>query len=125
MKAPFAALDKCMDELLVRWGVDVARHTTLFRRVVPVESPANWLKNSDYPESARFKGAQGIVNFRLSIDDVGKATACHIQQSTRPPEFDTAVCKALMRRARFKPALDKDEKPLASYYRGTVVFSMS
>lgn len=123
MKAPFSALEKCTNELLTRWGVDVARHATLARRV-RLGGNRVLLTSSDYPTSALFKGAQGIVHFRLSVDEAGKATACHIQQSTRPPEFDAVVCKAMMRRAQLIPALDKDGKPLASFYRGTVIFAM-
>lgn len=122
MAAPNAALDKCMDDLQARWGIDVVRHKTLGRRPVPLKSPGTWVLNDDYPPSARASGAQGIVNFRLSVDERGKPTACHIQQSTRPIEFDTAVCQAMMKRARFEPALDKDGLAIASYYRSTVNF---
>ncbi len=122
MRAPMAALGKCLDDLLTNWGIDVARHATLSRRAMPTGNPASWIVNSDYPISAVFRGAQGIVNFRLSIGADGRPTGCHIQQSSRPPEFDTTVCKAMMRRAHFTPALDKDGQPLASYFRGTVVF---
>ncbi len=124
MRAPVAALDKCLDDLLTRWGVDVARHASLSRHVMPLSDAMTWLTSSDYPSGARMMGEQGIVNFRLSVDETGKPSACHIQQSSRPPEFDDAVCKAMMRRARFTPALDKDGKPLASYFRGTVVFKI-
>jgi TonB family protein len=124
MKAPVAAFDKCIDNLLMNWGIDVARHATLSRRALPTGNPASWLDSSDYPASAIFRGAQGIVNFRLSVDAAGVPTGCHIQQSSRPPEFDKTVCTAMMRRARFTPALDRDGKPLASYFRGTVVFKM-
>ncbi len=122
MRAPIAALDKCLDSLMSNWGIDVARHSTLSRRTMPTGNPSSWIVSGDYPLSAMFRGAQGIVNFRLSVDAEGKPTGCHVQQSSRPPEFDTTVCKALMRRARFTPALDKDRQPLASYFRGTVVF---
>jgi len=122
MRAPVAALNKCLDNLLTNWGIDVARHATLSRRAKPTGNPSSWIVSGDYPLSAVFRGAQGIVNFRLSIGPDGQPTSCHIQQSSRPPEFDTTVCKALMRRARFTPALDKDRQPLASYFRGTVVF---
>jgi TonB family protein len=124
MRAPVAALDKCIDALTKSWGIDVARHATLSRRAQPTGNPATWLVSSDYPVGARFMGEQGIVNFRLSVDETGKPSACHIQQSSRPPEFDKAVCSAMMRRAHFIPALDEDGKPLASYFRGTAVFKM-
>ncbi len=122
MRAPLAALEKCTDALLVKWGVDPIRYATLSRSVLPKGDPRYWLRNGDYPPEAIGKGAQGIVNFRLSVDETGKPTACFIQQSTRPPEFDKVVCKAIMRRAQFEPAFDKDGAPFKSFYRNSVVF---
>ena len=124
MPAPFAALDKCIDNLLTNWGIDTQRHATLSRRAVPTANPGSRLASNDYPQMAIAQGAQGIVNFRLSIDALGKPTACHIQQSSRPQEFDKAACTALMRRARFTPALDQSGAALASFFRGTVVFKI-
>jgi Gram-negative bacterial TonB protein C-terminal len=123
MRKPFEALDTCVNELMTHWGIDVARHATVVRGVTPVTSPGKWMTSSDYPLGMLVSGGRGIVNFRLSVGEDGKPIACHIQQSTRPKAFDDAVCAAMMRRARFYPALDKDAKPIASFYRSTVVFS--
>jgi len=124
MRAPFAALDKCITNLLVTWGVDPAVDATLSRRAAPTGNPAQWVTSEDYPQMAVRFGQQGMVAFRLSIDKNGAATACHIQQSSRPVEFDKLVCQALMRRARFQPALDKDGNAVASYYRSNVIFQL-
>lgn len=125
LRAPLTALDKCVDNLLTTWGIDVARHATLSRIVAPRESPGNWVTDNDYPTGPLMRGQQGVVNFRLSVDSSGAVTACNIQQSTRPAEFDEAVCKALTRRAKFHPALDAQGNTLASYYPGTFVFMMN
>lgn len=124
MQAPFAVLDKCIANLLTKWGIDTQRHANLSRRAEPTANPGSWLNSSDYPQIAIVKGVQGIVNFRLSVDASGAPTACHIQQSSRPQEFDKAVCAAMMRRARFAPALDQAGIALASFFRGTVVFKI-
>lgn len=118
---PFAALRTCMDELLTHWGIDVERHRALSRKAVPIQAE-DWFHSSDYPPSLLRKGAQGMVHFRLSVDSEGRASACHIQRSTRPEGFDEAACDVLMRRARFKPALDAAGKPIASYYIASVQF---
>lgn len=122
MRAPFAALDKCTDDLLVRWGVDPVRHATLTREATPKVDPSHWITSNDYPSTALMRGAQGIVDFRMSVDENGSPTGCHIQQSTRPPEFDTTVCKVMMKHAQFLPALDKDGKPFADFFRSSVTF---
>ncbi len=122
MKAAFAAMRNCTDELLGHWGIDVARHRELSRWAMPVTEPGKWLKSSDYPRDMLARWQPGIVRFRLSVGADGVPTACHIQRSTNSEGFDDAVCKGVMRRARFDPALDKDGKPLASYYVNSVRF---
>jgi TonB family protein len=122
LKAPFAALDQCIDELLTHWGIDVERHHKLSRAAAPANSPGRWVTFNDYPTHAISRGMQGLVHFRLNIDNKGNVTACHIQQSTRPVEFDVAVCNALTKRAEFEPALDDDGQPIASFWRSAVRF---
>lgn len=122
MRAAFAAMDTCIDHLMTQWGIDTEKHKSLTRHVVPKQSPAKWVVSSDYPMDMLLSGQPAIVEFRLSVGDDGVPTACHIQSTTRPKEFDNAVCKSVMRRARFEPALDAEGKPLASYYRNSVRF---
>lgn len=124
MRAPLAALDTCIDNLLTSWGVDVEKHKTLTRAVTPLKSPDKWIVSSDYPTDMLSAGQPALVNFRLSIGPDGVPTACHIQATTRPKEFDNAVCKSVMRRARFSPALDATGQPLVSYYQNNVYFRL-
>lgn len=121
---PLAALEKCTDELLDHWGIDVAKHAALSRSVKPKSNPGDWIKSRDYPMAMLMMGKRAIVQFRLNVDTAGKPTACHIQQSTRPKAFDDAVCKAIMRNAEFEPALDAGGSPIASYWLNSVIFHM-
>jgi Gram-negative bacterial TonB protein C-terminal len=124
MKAPFAALDKCIDELVTHWGVDVEKHKSLTRKAVPAENPGRWITTSDYPKAMAWDGQRALVEFRLNVGPDGKPTACYIQATTRPKEFDDAVCKSLMQRGKFEPALDAEGRPLASYWRSRVTFDL-
>ncbi len=124
MAAPMAALDSCTRELIAHWGIDAERHAPLSRRASPASNPGNWLTYRDYPVHMLRAGMEGLVQFRLMVDESGKATSCHIQSSTRPQEFDDAVCKGLLRRAKFKPALDASGAALASYFRSSVRFEL-
>ena len=121
MTKPLAALDMCVTDLVKSWGVDADRYPSATRAVEPI-GPASWLADVEYPAAAQQKGAQALIAFRLSVDTSGRPTACHIQQSARPADFDEILCAALMRRARFKPALDKDKLPMPSFYRGMAFF---
>lgn len=121
---PFATLDRCADELLTHWGIDVEKHRSLTREVRPVESPGRWLTSMDYPIGMIRRGGQGLVYFRLNVNSDGTVSECHVQQKTRPEGFEEVVCNALTQRARFEPALDAEGNPIASYYVGSARFEM-
>jgi len=118
------ALLTCTEELLTHWGIDVPAHRKLKQRPKPKNNPGSWLKPSDYPRDLVAKGAEGIVKFRLMVEETGKVSSCHVQQSTRPAGFDKAVCDTIGRRARFEPALDSEGRPIKSYWRSSARFVM-
>ncbi len=124
MKAPMAAVRACTDQLLTLWGIDIDAHRTMTRAATPKSRPDRWMDSDDYPTDLLRKGAQGLVQFRLTVGKDGRATDCTIQRSTRPEGFDDAVCKAFLRKAEFQPALDADGKPIVSYWRNAVRFNM-
>lgn len=120
--AAFLALERCTDELLTHWGIDVEKHRSLSREATPTGSPGSWLQSSDYPAKAFWRGQQAVVNVRLIVDPQGLVSGCRIQQATQGDGFEEAVCRGLMRRARFEPALDAEGKPISSYYGSSVIF---
>ncbi len=124
MDKPLAALSTCIDELMTHWGIDIEKHKKLSRSVVPDGNPGRWIKGNDYPTDMLHQRQPALVQFRLSVDETGAVTGCHIQKTTRPKEFDDAVCKSLTRRANFLPALDENGKPIKSFYRNTVRFQI-
>ncbi|MFA9201207.1 MAG: TonB family protein [Cypionkella sp.] len=124
MDEPMGALQACASELITHWGIDAARHADLSRPATPANSQSGWIANRDYALGLRREGIEGLVHFRLMVDANGAPTSCHIQSSTRPREFDDLICNNLMRKARFKPALDAKGQPIASYFRSTARFDL-
>lgn len=114
----------CTSQLLSGWGIDAEKHKHLTRTASPSNSPADWITSADYPAMAVREGKIGLVQFRLNIDERGQPTSCHIQKTTQPDQFDDAVCNALMKNARFTPALDAQRQPIASYYLSSVSFEI-
>ena len=45
----------------------------------------------------------------------GAISDCHVAQRTDQPEFAAAVCRAILKRGRFDPALDAHGQPVRSY----------
>lgn len=121
----FAALRECAWDTIKTWGLDIEQQKRLRRKAYPTNPSESWFNDSDYPAAMAQGGYEAIVNFRVLVDPTGRATSCHIQSSTRPKAFDDVVCGAIMRRARFRPALDADGKPVTSYWRQTVTFRLA
>jgi hypothetical protein len=122
MQKPIAAMKACTDELLTHWGLDAEAQRTLQRAPQPITKPQSWLDFDDYPSSALEAGKSAIIRFRLIVDPTGRVSKCTIPSATKGAEFEKVTCNAISRRARFEPAIDKDGKPVASYYYSTVTW---
>jgi len=120
----FKALDQCTDNLVRSWGFDPVAMRALSRPPRPKTAPGKWLFPSDYPTVSILRGERAIVFPRLNIDETGNVTACEIQQSTKDGAFAEIVCNAFRKRAKFEPALDAAGKPVAAYWRNTVIFQL-
>lgn len=124
MEKPFAALSACVDNLVTSWGIDPVKDKNLVKRPQPLSDPGQWIRSGDYPSGMVFARQPALVQVRLNVDAGGKVTACHIQETTKPKEFDQAVCGSLTKRASFSPAIDAEGKPAASYWQRTIKFIM-
>lgn len=119
-----AVMENCTDNLVKSWGFDPEVQKKLSVRAKPLSDPGRWIRSEDYPRGMIFEGQQAMVQVRLNVDTIGAVSACHIQETTKAKEFDDAVCKNLMKRAAFSPALDEGGKPVASYWARTVRFML-
>ncbi|MDL2352075.1 MAG: energy transducer TonB [Pseudomonadota bacterium] len=119
---PMQALRDCTDNLLTSWGYDPKIQANLGRRVTSIGSPAAWLTTNDYPADALRAGHNGIIQFRLDVDERGKVAGCHVLRRFKPDDFAKLTCDLLTKRAHFEPALDAANKPVKWYYINTVRF---
>jgi len=124
LDAPIAALNECIDELMTHWDIDIEAHKSLTRPAVPTNFRETG-RMLDYPPKMLRQSMPGIVNVRLAVDETGRITACHIQMPLSDPAFEESSCADIQRALEFDPALDKDGKPIASYWLTTVRFQMA
>ncbi|MEM1133616.1 MAG: energy transducer TonB [Pseudomonadota bacterium] len=117
-------MERCTDELVSSWGLDAEKHKNLQREVTPLVDLSKWIRSSDYPTDMLNSRQPAIVSARLMIDREGQLTGCHIQRTTRPKEFDDAVCGSIKKRARFEPAIDASGEAIDSYYRIDIRFQI-
>jgi TonB family protein len=92
---------------------------------VPVEgpkpmpiNPQQWVTPADYPAAAIAARHQGTVSFSLDISADGRVTGCRITGSSSSPLLDSSTCGLIVRRGRFRPAVDGKGKAIASTYNG-------
>lgn len=67
---------------------------------------------ADYPAGALQPGAYATVGFRLEIGADGRVERCTISMERATPALETATCRVLTERARFRPALDAGHRPV-------------
>jgi hypothetical protein len=123
MTAPIDALNDCIDELMTHWGIDVEAHKTLTRQATPIDMQAA-ARMVGYPPKMVARSMPGLVNVRLAIDEEGQITGCHIQMPLSDPDFEESSCADIQHAFEFSPALDKDGKPIPSYWVTKVVFQI-
>lgn len=121
MDAPMKAMRQCLDDLFAQWGYDPARLATLTGVPTPTNDPNDWARPGDFPRGGPRRSENARVDFRLDVDAAGTPTACHVQMLVGPEEFGETVCRNLMARARFRPALDKDGNAVPGPYAETVI----
>lgn len=116
------ALATCEDTLVRKWGYDPQRLAQIKTRPAPKGQPGTWLTDDDYPAKSLKRREQGIVRFRLDLDDSGKTQNCAILASSGYPELDSATCSLMLRRTQFTPARDAQGAPLHSMYFGQFIW---
>lgn len=116
MRAPMDALRTCINGLVSHWGYEPATLATIRNPVEPLTNPGTWLRGSDYPREMLRNGQLGSVEIRLDVDQQGTATGCEVLRRAGDAAFAKLTCDTLMRRARFRPALDVAGRPLRSFY---------
>jgi Gram-negative bacterial TonB protein C-terminal len=115
MAAPMQAMRICTDDLIRSWGYDPATMASLSRPPISKTSPASWISDNDYPSSALRAGNNGIVQFRLDVDESGTVAGCKVLRRMKPDDFAKVTCQSISRRAHFGPALDAAGKPIKAY----------
>lgn len=114
---PMEALRTCVTDLIVSWGLDTKVQQNLRSLPVPLGDRTEWLRPGDFPDSP-LQSRQHLT-FRLMVDAQGSPTNCVIYGPLKPEGYGDDLCKALLGKAKFTPAVDADGKPVASFWRST------
>lgn len=89
------AAEKCNDDLMRSWGVDLAA------RAAPVGNPGEWFTDNDYPPAAARRHVQGNAVIVLTVDPDGRVKGCRIVATTGDPDLDDGTCERARTHARY------------------------
>jgi TonB family protein len=70
----------------------------------------------DYPIDAIYEMQSGTVRVALLINEKGRIADCAILETSAAPVLDAQSCAVIKDRARFKPAVGPDGKPVKDGY---------
>lgn len=75
------------------------------------------ITNRDYPRDIqRNWPSGGAIFLRLRIGPDGRPTQCDVMRSFGDPRADQLTCGLLLQRGLFRPALDRDGRPVSAWY---------
>lgn len=83
------------------------------RPAKPVESPADWFSEDDYPALALRDNIEGVAKVRVVIDPDGHIRHCDVIASSGSPLLDTSTCEIFTTKGRYWPARDPSGKAIS------------
>jgi TonB family protein len=107
-------LENCTADLKNYWNMGGEKDG---RVTTPAKGEVRTLFSSgDYPAEAYSRSQGGTSQFMLLVDETGKVAGCDVIVASGIPVLDAMGCQVIRRRAKFRPALGKDGKPVRSSY---------
>lgn len=114
-RAALDALVTCQDDLVRGWGLDPNERLTIGTPAKSLVDESVWFQTEDYPSSALLANKEGTVSLLWNIGVDGKVTGCRPVKKSGEQILDEAACAIMMKRGRYRPALDKTGAPMASH----------
>lgn len=106
-------LDECTTDLQHFWNMAPADKNVA---APPIGDVRTAFRASDYPEEAMSHDQEGQAQFLLLVDENGKVAACDVLHPSGIPALDGMGCQVILERAKFKPAIGRDGKPVRSSF---------
>jgi TonB family protein len=113
MAPALKVLDDCVANLLETWGFTRERQATMAKRPEPLKPEVQYVGPEDYPDEALRAGESGQNSARYWIDVQGRVSNCTIVETSKSRSLDSTLCR-VVKRIRYRPALEKSGKPMES-----------
>jgi protein TonB len=76
------------------------------------------ITDRDYPPDALAAGTEGLVGLRFTVAPDGRVSDCRVTRSIGDPALDALTCRLIVKRFRYRPALDGNGHPVAQVITG-------
>ena len=90
-----------------------------------MEQIAGEITPRDYPRSLGNAGVGGRVGLLFTVGTSGRVTQCRVTRSSGVPELDALTCRLIMQRFVFRPATDRNGRPVADQVEGEHVWDVN
>lgn len=80
---------------------------------------AGKLSYRDLPEGVLAEGQQAAVEVVYAVNPDGRASQCRAERSSGYPVLDSLACRLIEQRFRFKPAQDRNGRPVRAWIEET------
>ncbi|MEO7365857.1 MAG: TonB family protein [Sphingomicrobium sp.] len=84
-----------------------------------LEQLSGEFRSSDYPGVVR-TGVGGRVEFRYIVGAAGRVTGCVVTRSSGNADLDSATCRVVIKRFRYRPSTDANGRPIPAIVEGEV-----
>lgn len=118
------AMQSCEDQKMRDWGIDPIAWRNLKSRPVPLKPVRDQFRFLEYPSSAMAAGIEADAVIRLDVDSDGRVARCKSLNVGLAREFEAAAC-GVLKRARFRPAVNEAGNPVSAPYVYDVRFRIA
>jgi len=112
----FWVLQQGADVLLLGGGLEAKKHKPMPGAVHPADDTSKWLATGviGFKDFGKLGGAANQIRIIVGAD--GKPTSCAVHWASLEQKTNDAICKGVMEKGSFIPALDAAGQPMASLW---------
>lgn len=123
MSELMALMQDCVEDLRKVWNIREADEPSPFKRSA-MGNLQSVFGSEDYPGVAVSHDMSGTVGVAMLIDEAGAVADCTVIASSGSAILDSQSCAIIKKRARFKPAIGPDDKPMKSSYSQRITWRL-
>ena len=120
MDSLLKVMDDCVSDLRRAWNIN-SDGVGIRSSVQGAEGKlTGFFTADDYPEAAIQAEQSGTVEVSVLVDELGRVADCAIISTSASAVLDGQTCALLRARAKFKPGVGSDGKPVKSAFRQNI-----